>query len=133
MKDWPKYLLAIVGVYLLYKFTKKRKIKPLKPTEPIVGGPCEYEEVSGLCKLSTPYKYDNRRYKVLVSIIGLEKGHIPKRRAFALMVNGDYPTWEFLERKNIKGGETYKCLVKFIKKGTCTPIVIEIPGLGVAI
>ncbi|OQX75298.1 MAG: hypothetical protein B6D54_06150 [Epsilonproteobacteria bacterium 4484_65] len=131
MKDWPKYLLAIVGVYLLYKFTKKRKIKPLKPTEPIVGGPCEYEEVNGLCKLSVPYKINNK-YRVNVSVVELEKGSIPEGRVFNLIVNGDYLTKEFLERNNIKGGETYKCLVKFIKKGTCTPIIIEIPGLGYA-
>ena len=138
---------VIVGILILVfvslHYIKDRKAN-LNITHKIVGGPCSYSDYGGIATIIAVKKTEKSKvqadmpggpgyegFEVWVRLRADKeikekwaRDFIKKEHLFQLY-NGWYPGPEYIEKYKIKPGQTYKCTVKVITKGTCTPIIFE--------
>ena len=51
-------------------------------------------------------------------------------KEYEMRFKNSYPlSKEFIEQHGITTGKCFDCVIKVISKGTCTPILIELPSL----
>jgi hypothetical protein len=54
------------------------------------------------------------------------------REFLLLLANSTYPEGIFLERYQIRTGKILDCILKVIRKGTCTPMLFDFPGINLS-
>jgi hypothetical protein len=52
------------------------------------------------------------------------------REFLLLLANSTYPDSRFLDRYQIRPGKVVDCILKAIRKGTCTPMLFDFPGIN---
>ena len=109
---------------------------------PLEGGACEYKKYAGYAKIIsiTPHKnkpnnYSHDIFEVKYTFISdqvdKEKyGRVEGKEFVLLLNNSNYPGSKFIEKYNIKIGNVFKCNMKIIVKGTCSPVVFEFPTIN---
>lgn len=108
--------------------------------EPLAGGACEYERYEGHAKIIsiTPHKkqsnYSHELYSVKFSFASDQQGKKElarmERKEFVLLLNNStYPGPKFLEKYDIRVGKAFKCYLKVIVRGTCTPVTFDFPTI----
>ncbi len=120
----------------------------LNTTHKIVGGPCSYSDYRGIASIIVVKKTEKSKaqaemaggpgYEGFEALFRFKAdkeikekwayGAIKKEHLFQLY-NCWYPGPEYIKKYKIKPGQTYKCTVKVITKGTCTPIIFEFDKL----
>jgi hypothetical protein len=113
-----------------------------------VGGPCEYGEYAGTATITRVEQTErSRRQAKNVGGAGYEgyevwfrfapsskireewaRSAAVREHRFSLM-NAWHPGPKYLRKYGIKPGLKCRCVMKVIKKGTCTPIVFDFPGI----
>lgn len=114
-----------------------------------MGGPCTYDEYEGTAVITRIEQTDESREQAKagggpgyegfeVSFVfepagevpeGLARQAIGKDHLFRLM-NSWYPGARYIEKYGIMGGKAYKCTMKVIKTGTCSPILFKFEELN---
>jgi len=106
-----------------------------------VGGECQYHQYEGRAKIvsitkkSEIEKSSEERYEIKFLFYPNQeiKESFAKveGREFPLLINhNSYPGRKFLEKYDIKVGKVFDCILKVIRKGTCTPILFEFPFIS---
>lgn len=98
-----------------------------------VGGPCEYRDVPGTCRVdkvepagANPY---GDGFRTLFTFLP-ESPSEPETSGLALKIgDGQDPTNRFLRENRIEPGRSLPCLRRVLVRGTCTPVVYTFPGL----
>ena len=107
---------------------------------PLAGGPCEYKQYKGQAKIISitqkrkPHNYPHEIYEVKFSFTSdqevKEKNARTEGKEFVLLLNNsNYPGPKFIEKYDIQFGNVFKCYMKVIVGGTCTPVVFEFPTI----
>jgi hypothetical protein len=109
---------------------------------PLVGGPCEYRsypgqaEIVSVAPLEAPAVAIGERYDVKFRFISdgpVEEplGNAALQRTFSLLPDREMPPDRaFIEKFDIWPGKRLGCTLKVITRGTCTPILFEVPALA---
>lgn len=117
-------------------------------TENVVGGPCSYSHYPGIATIIRVKKTEESRRQARTSggpgYEGYEVWFVfktdqlikeewarksVKREHLFRLVNSWYPGPRYLKKYDIKVGSEYKCTLKVITSGTCTPIIFEFDQL----
>jgi hypothetical protein len=113
-----------------------------------VGGPCEYNKYEGTATITRVEQTEkSSRQAKNVGGAGYEGYEVwfrftpaseireewarpaaGRENRFTLM-NGWYPGPKYLRKYGIKSGLKCRCVMKVIRKGTCTPIIFDFPGI----
>ena len=145
-------ILGVVLTEIGCSKAQKKSTAPLSTeksgAEYVIGGPCIYSHYSGSVTIIRIEKREESTkqartsggpgyagYEVWFTFktnqpIKEEWAHknIERERLFRL-ANSWYPGPRYLEKYNIKAGSNYKCTLKVITMGTCTPIIFEFSQL----
>ena len=108
----------------------------------VVGGPCEYRQYKGRAMIASIAKKEMRKnysepsvsYEVKFSFFPEEEieetyGQVEGRKYILMLTNSQYPGPEFLEKYGIEAGKSFKCYLKVITRGTCTPVLFDFPTI----
>ena len=110
------------------------------PPGKMVGGPCTYAEYPGKATIVSVKEappssgYSKDKYEVKFSFTPKDKIKEPlvklEGKTFMhTLLGGTPPGKTYLEKNGIKEGAVFDAILKVIKKGTCTPIVFDFPGI----
>jgi len=108
------------------------------PSPPIVGGPCEYKsyrgtaEVVSVTLIGPGEETGQDEYEVRCVFHAREEIKEPFARVtaseFLLSADsGENPRRFFIEQHDIRVGRHIECVLKVIVRGTCTPVMFELP------
>jgi hypothetical protein len=107
-----------------------------------MGGPCEYNQYRGKARITSVKGLpdpNQGREKFEVKFVFLPEEDIKESFArvegkefLLLMANSTYPESGFLNRYQVKPGNVYDCILKVIRKGTCTPMLFDFPGINLS-
>ena len=111
-----------------------------------LGGPCEYKAYAGQAKIVSINKIQVKEaandsskelYEVKFSFhpeqeIEEAYGQVEGKNYTLLLNNSSYPSSRFLRRYGIELGENFDCYLKVITKGTCTPIIFDLPTINLS-
>ena len=150
MKKLITFLVIVsilILVFVSLHYIKDRKAN-LNITHKIVGGPCSYSDYGGTATIIAVKKTEKSKAQAkMVSGPGYEGFEVRfrfrtdkeikekwaheaiKKEHLFQLYNCWYPGPEYIEKYKIKPAQTYKCTVKVIIKGTCTPIIFEFDKL----
>ena len=120
--------------------------KPQK--KEIVGGPCSYSHYPGKATITRVEKTEESKRQARTSgepgyegykVWFIFKANQPikeewvrksiKRERLFRLTNSWYPGPRYLKKYDIKVGSEYRCTLKVITSGTCTPIILEFSQL----
>ena len=112
-----------------------------------VGGPCEYVDYAGTATIAKMEITTASRQQALSTggpgYPGCEVWFLFKTDAqisqdwarkvvtrghLFRLANSWYPGEKYIDKYGIKVGNTYKCILKVITRGTCTPAMFKFPG-----
>lgn len=107
-----------------------------------MGGPCEYNQYRGKARIASVTRMAEQhqgREKFEVKFIFLPEEEIKEsfarvegREFLLLLANSTYPEGLFLDRYQVKPGRVFDCILKVIRKGTCTPMMFDFPGINLS-
>jgi hypothetical protein len=107
-----------------------------------MGGPCEYNHYQGKARITSIKELpepNQGREKFEVKFIFLPEEEIKEsfarvegREFLLLLANSTYPDGRFLDRYQVKPGRVFDCILKVIRKGTCTPMMFDFPGINLS-
>ena len=107
-----------------------------------MGGPCEYNQYRGKARITSikglPGSNQGREtFEVKFNFLPEEEikesfARVEGREFLLLLANSTYPEGPFLNRYQIKPGRVFDCILKVIRKGTCTPMLFEFPGINLS-
>jgi len=107
-----------------------------------VGGPCEYNQYRGKARIVSvtrmaEQQQGREKFEVKFNFLPEEEikesfARVEGREFLLLLTNSTYPEGLFLERYQIKTGKIFDCILKVIRKGTCTPMLFEFPGINLS-
>lgn len=105
---------------------------------PLVGGPCEYRSYPGEAEIISvaPSTTAGGRFDVKFRFIPdgtVEEplGRAALERTFSLLPDREMPPdGAFIEQFDIRPEKRLRCTLKVITRGTCTPILFDIPSTG---
>jgi len=97
-----------------------------------VGGPCEYRDVPGTCRIDKVEPSGANSYgegfRTLFTFLP-ESPSEPEASGVALKIgDGQDPTHRYLKENGIKAGRRFPCVRRVLVRGTCTPVVYAFPG-----
>jgi hypothetical protein len=108
----------------------------------LIGGPCEYESYPGRATIAVSRPRALRPgeqnpgyapYEVTFTFAPdgpVPRGlFVPERQYRLTLTDGSDPGPRFVAKYRLRPGQTRKCLLQAIKKGTCTPVMFFFPGL----
>ena len=109
-----------------------------------LGGACQYQTYNGRAVITGIMlagigsdSYQGGRHKFRIKFIFLpDSGSAVSRwigagREYDVTYQGQTDlSQEFLETRNLQVGRSYRGAVRIIRKGTCVPVIFQIPGLG---
>jgi hypothetical protein len=144
-------LLTVLGILLFnfFKNTNKAKLSEnISPNNDIIGGPCTYNQLDGLCKIISIAKTKESKDQINVSggpgYEGFEinfKFNFDKKidsnyskylnKEYLLKLdNSWYPGQKYLEKYKIKQGSSFNCQIKVITNGTCSPVIFDFKDIN---
>lgn len=96
-----------------------------------VGGPCEYRDVPGTCRVDTIEPSGANAYgegfRTLFTFLP-ESSSEPQASGVALKIgDGQDPTDRYLRENRIAPGRSFPCVRRVLVRGTCTPVVYAFP------
>ena len=96
-----------------------------------VGGPCEYRDISGICRIESiepagPNAY-GEGFRTLFAFVPDSATEEPSARRTLSIGDGQDPTRRYLEANRIEVGREYPCVRKLLIRGTCSPQVLVFP------
>ena len=107
-----------------------------------MGGPCEYNQYRGKARIASVTRMAEQHqgretFEVKFNFLPEEEikesfARVEGREFLLLLTNSTYPEGIFLERYQIKTGKILDCILKVIRKGTCTPMLFEFPGINLS-
>lgn len=112
----------------------------------MVGGPCSYTSYEGLCSIVSVSETDETRIQSgdggysgrRVVFNFTPRGAVPQtvlvanaiaRQHELRLANSWHPGPRFLEKYGVKVGAELPCRLDVIRRGTCTPVIIEFDGI----
>ena len=112
----------------------------------IVGGPCEYKNYPGKAEIisvePTPPRPQAAKpafppYTVMFRFRPQQNLHgeglyVEGKLYRLTLPGGADPGPRFLEKYKIRPGSVLDCQIRFIRKGTCTPVLFFFPGIDLA-
>jgi len=124
------------------------RAEPDAPADGKAGGACTYEQHPGTCTIDSVEKTPDsiaqaplgggpgyEGYAVTFTYAGalpsedaLARQALERRHELRLM-NSWYPGPRFLDRYGIAAGKSFACTLQVISRGTCTPVVVDFPGV----
>lgn len=118
-----------------------------KPAKPKVGGPCAYTDYPGTATVTRIERTEQSCQQALATggagYPGVEvwfkyqspaqispdwARKVADREQLFRLANSWYPGEMYIDKYGIKVGNTYRCVLKIIKSGTCTPAIFKFPG-----
>ena len=142
MSRFPSVMSLFVGVHLLILLWLSLLWADSEGFKGRMGGPCEYNQYRGKARITSIKglpEPNQGREKFEVKFIFLPEEEIKEsfarvegREFLLLLTNSTYPEGIFLERYQIKTGKTLDCILKVIRKGTCTPMLFDFPGINLS-
>jgi len=127
------------------------------PPGRMVGGPCEYDEFEGACRILSVEKSEvsarqgkdpygpgypgfEVRFEFVLSNDGIsyvehranQAGYSLRGPRTMLLTNSWYPGEGFIRKYKIAAGSVFDCRVNIIKSGTCTPVTISFKDINLA-
>ena len=107
-----------------------------------MGGPCEYNQYRGKARITSikglPGPNQGREtFEVKFNFLPEEEikesfARVEGREFLLLLTNSTYPEGNFLDRYQVKPGKVFDCILKVIRKGTCTPMLFDFPGINLS-
>lgn len=111
--------------------------------EPIVGGPCDYDVISGMATIVSVRDADpaanncDDAVEVVFDFVPDEPGDVDRYRFPDWSDKGQYltvgagmnPPRAWVEDQGIVEGSTQRCMRLEITKGTCTPVIFSFPEI----
>ena len=96
-----------------------------------VGGPCEYRDVPGSCRIESiepagPNVY-GEGFRTQFAFVPDSAAGGPSARGTLSIGDGQDPTRRYLEANRIEVGREYPCIRKLLLRGTCSPQVFVFP------
>lgn len=99
-----------------------------------VGGPCNYKQYRGEAEIISvnPRQTNPVEYEITFSFhphdtIQEEFARVEGKQWLLVQRDSSYPKEDFLKQYNIKTGRRLPCFLKVITKGTCTPVLFDLP------
>ncbi len=116
------------------------------PRAQMVGGPCSYTSYPGTCSIVSIDETDETRGQSAhagyagrrVVFDYMPRGVVPQtvliadaiaRRHELRLVNSWHPGPRFVEKYAIRVGAEFACRLDIIRRGTCTPVIIEFDAI----
>lgn len=110
---------------------------------PKTGGQCDYKSYNGQAEITSinriekspngsPEAYEIKFTFIPDQEIEEEFARTGGKEFLLLLNNSSYPDIKFLEKYGISAGKLFKCSLKVITKGTCTPIIFEFPSINLS-
>lgn len=103
------------------------------------GGSCKYVKYEGQAKIisitsKSKHHHSHEVYEVKFSFISDRGSEVisaqTEGKEFVLLLNNStYPGYKFLKKYKIQVGKVFKCYMKVIETGTCTPVVFDFPTI----
>ena len=142
MSRFPSVMSLFVGVHLLILLWLSLLWADSEGFKGRMGGPCEYNQYRGKARIVSVTRMAEQqqgREKFEVKFIFLPEEEIKEsfarvegREFLLLLANSTYPEGIFLERYQIRTGKILDCILKVIRKGTCTPMLFDFPGINLS-
>jgi hypothetical protein len=96
-----------------------------------VGGPCEYRDISGSCRIESIEPAGANAYgegfHTLFTFVPESATEESSVRGSLRIGDGQDPTRRYLEANRIEVGREYPCVRKLLIRGTCSPQVFVFP------
>ena len=114
-----------------------------KNSQTVFGGPCEYSVYKGKARIvsinkrhvpNSSYRSSLENYDVKFCFspdVEIEDANVVvEGKQYRMMLdNSRYPGPKFLIKYGIEVGKIFKCNMKVISSGTCTPILFQFPAI----